>query len=69
MNLPTSEAVLHHRYYYTEVLDVWAGFGIQPHYKAPSDLGIKKVTNAVINSGLVRLPLGQWPKVGRGTAK
>ena len=47
----------------------WLGFGTQPYFEAPSDLQVKIIIrNEVINSELVRLPLGQWPKVGCGAA-
>ena len=45
------------------------GFETQSHFEAPSDLWIKKVSNAVINSGLVMLLPQQWIKVGHGAAK
>ena len=38
-------------------------------YKAPGNLRFKKVENAMINIGLVRLTLWEWYKVGCGTAK
>ena len=46
-----------------------AGLGAQPHYKAPGDLCVKIVENAVINIRLVRLFHWEWLKAGRGTAK
>ena len=50
-------------------LDAWPGLGTQPHYKAPGDLWVELVENAVINIGLVRLSTQEWPKIARGTAK
>ena len=35
----------------------WLGIGTQLRYKAPSDLCVKIVENAVISNGLVRLSL------------
>ena len=43
--------------------------GTQPCYETPGDLRVELVENAVINIGLVRLSLREWPKVGCGTAK
>ena len=45
------------------------GLGIQPRYKAPGDLRVEVVENAVINIELVRLSPRECPKVGCGTAK
>ena len=47
----------------------WLGFGTRPYFEAPSDLQVEIIIrNEVINIELVRLPLGQWPKVGCGAA-
>ena len=35
----------------------WLGIGTQLRYKAPGDLWVKIVENAVINDGFVRLSL------------
>ena len=44
------------------------GLGIQPCFEGPGDLWVEIVENTVINIGLVRLALREWPKIGRGTA-
>ena len=50
-------------------LSVWLGLETQPCYKAPGDILVGLVENAVINNGLVRLFPREWFKVGRGTVK
>ena len=42
------------------------GFGSKLCYQAPGDLGVKSVTNAVINIRLVILPVGSGPKLSVG---
>lgn len=47
----------------------WLGFGTRRYFEAPSDLQVKIIIrNELINIELVRLPLGQRPKVGCGAA-
>ena len=43
--------------------------GTQTRYKAPRDLLVKTVENAMINIGLLKLSPGEWPKVDSGTVK
>ena len=38
-------------------------FKFQPCYQAPSDHGVKEVSNPAINMGLVMLPLDSGPKL------
>ena len=45
------------------------GLRTQAHYEAPGDLRVELVENEVINIGLMRLSLREWPKVGSGTVK
>ena len=42
------------------------GLGTQPCYQAPGDLGVKLVSNAVINIRLVTLPFNSGPKLAVG---
>ena len=54
------------KYHYTRPSN---GLSNPTSLQAPGDLWVKIVENAVINIGLMRLSLQEWPKVCRGTAK